>query len=207
MAFAVGGGSCALLLLFDLTLSRRYRMPITAAAWWALRLCFEGAQGVLAIALLKGAAVTIKGIDGPAAWIFVGMVAPRLLRNIRYGDPAAPGFSLDVQDILTRLADPLDRRIDSASAQAEAAANERLVARLQDNGVTPAHIADRVIAVILKRRALDTRTAEVAFIRRTVANAAMAEDRKLRVIVDKARDLNILKTVKGAARRARKARR
>jgi hypothetical protein len=205
MAFLVGGGSCALALFVDLTLSRRYHMPWYSVPWWLLRLILEAGEGMFAILVLKGGtALAARDVYGPGAWVLVGLLAPKLLRRIHYGDPAGPGVSFDIQDLVDRVAGPLNVRIDGASAQSEAASSAKLAHRLEKAGITAADVAERVIAVVRHRHRLETKTAEVRYLRQTVTSME-PEDLKLRLIIDKARELGALRTVKHAAGRRRKS--
>lgn len=204
MPFLVGGGSAAALMLYHLVLSRGFRISLRGSIWWLLILLVEGIQGVLAVLFVTLGAERFHSIEGWPAWVLAGVVAPRVVRKLQYGSPGH-GFALDLQDAFDRIRIPLESRIDSASAEAQSAVDGKLVTKLMSRGVTAQRLADELLLVIRTRKALETKSNDARYIRRTAINADESEEAKLRLMVEAARRLGILATPRRLARRTRPA--
>jgi hypothetical protein len=197
MAFWFGAGAAAFLSAYSLLVVHSYRPTLATAVWWLLRLGIDGLPGGLAALLMPGGA--ILGLDPHVQWIMSGAFAPLLLRQIHFGDPASGGVSVDVRDYYDRLRLPLDNKLDSASATADALADDRLASRIQARGGTPSGLAVRVLATIRTSRALQTRTADADYIR-DISKSAEDEYTRLLVIIAKARELQLIRVVRRYAR-------
>jgi hypothetical protein len=201
MAFVIGGGAAALLLLFELVVAQSFSISFQGVPWWFLRLCIEGAQGALAVLIVKGAALQFASLDDPVYWVLAGLFAPSIIRQIQWGSPGANGFAFDVQDLVDRLTYRIDDRLDGASAQKQSAENRKLVDRLMAGGVSAEELAEEVLAVIRGRKALETRAKDAEYIREMTRSDEL-ERTKLRLIVERARSMGII----GAAKRLARAR-
>lgn len=199
MPFAIGGATSAALLFYTLVVVESYSVPFGALHWWVARLALEGAQGVAAVFAIKVVTPEGHGVDAVGIWILAGLFAPQLVRKIRFGDPAGAGFAIDLQDLFDRLVLPLRDRIDGASAGKQSHADRRLAEKLIASRVTPVELADYLISVIQRRRALETRADAARYIRETSASIDSIETRML-VLIEQARILRILWTVRQFAR-------
>lgn len=200
MPFVIGGLAATLFIAADLKIIRGFRAPPFAWHWWGLRLLIEAAVGALAVVLVKVAALKVSGIDGPASWAIVGMIAPRIVGEVHVGDASGPDrFAIDLDELFDRIRVPLDKRIDAASAQVEVTAHERVVKRLGEARITPEKLADRLKAVALHRTTLDSKALDIAYLQ-DVLGYPISDEEKHRLLVDKSKELNAYRTAKRLSR-------
>lgn len=197
MPYAVGASAAAVALVLNLLVVRDLIFAPSAFIHWVLRIGVDAIQGAMA----GGAAsLEFKGAHDYVGWAVAGLCAPPIARKIRFGRPGSSEFSFEVQDFIDRLTSSLDGEITRASDQLKARIDRRLVNRLIANGITPLRLSEELLAVIRARRVLDTRIRDAEYLRDLVTHND-PEAQKLRLMIERARALSILRTVRYLARR------
>jgi hypothetical protein len=108
-------------------------------------------------------------------------------------------IKVDLKDRLERLSMPLEERVDSTSAAAKAASDRRLTQALARKNVSPEVLADELIAAMQARRALEVKVEDVDYLQ-DVATSKDPAEKRLRVLVAYAREIQLLGTVRQLAR-------
>jgi hypothetical protein len=194
MAFLIGGSSAALFASIDLMLVRRYRLTLGSVPWWSMRLLIDGVQGMAAIVVVEIAAIKVEGLSDPIVWVLAGIFATRLIQGLQYGG-SGQRITFDVKALVDRLTVPLDERIDSASAAGKSASDRSLANALLKNDVTPTKLADELIIAMQARRALSPKVTEVEYLKK-VAGGEQPVEKRMRVLVAYAREIQLLGTVR-----------
>jgi hypothetical protein len=203
MSYAVGAGAAATVLVLNLLVVRELIVPPTAIPYWLLRIGVDALQGAVAGGV---SSLEFKGPHDYAGWAIAGVCAPPLARKLRLGKPGSDEASFELQDFMDRLTSRLDKRILRNSDQLKAQIDRRLVERLIRNGVSPEWLAEELLMIIRARQRLENRLPDARYIRHLVARDD-PDAQKLRLMVERARALEILRTPRYLGRRWRPPRR
>ena len=202
MSFLVGGASAAVLALLDLLVVRRYRLTLRSLHWWGLRLLVDGLQGAVAIVLVHLAALQVAGFSTPVVWVITGAFSTRVIQSLQYSG-GTKGFHIDLRDLFDRLTLPLDDELANSTASAAADSDRRLTEALLKGGVTPGVLASELIATMRARVILSTKWQDGEYLKGTAASN-LSEAERLRILVGRARELQLLGTVKSLIRSTRR---
>lgn len=201
MSFLVGGASASVLALLDLLVVRRYRLTLRSLHWWGLRLFVDGLQGAAAIILVHVAALQVAGFSTPVVWVLTGAFSTKVIQSLQYSG-GTKGFHIDLRNQFDRLTLPLNEELANSTAAANASKDRRLSEALAKGGVTPGLLARELIATMQARVALSTKWEDGEYLKETAANGSSEEER-LRVLVARAREIQLLGTVKSLIRSTR----
>jgi hypothetical protein len=190
LSYAVGAAAATAALILNLLVVRELLVAPAALPYWLLRVGVDAIQGAAAGGI---ASLEFKGVHDYAGWALAGLCAPPLTRKLRFGKPGSDDVSFELQDFVDRLTSSLDERLQRTSDQLKAHINRRLVARLTRNRVSPSWLAEELLAVIRARHKLENRLSDARYIRNVVASKD-PDPQKLRLLVERARALKILRT-------------
>jgi hypothetical protein len=150
------------------------------------------------------AALQVAGFSTPVVWILTGAFSTKVIQSLQYSG-GTQGFHIDLRNLFDRLSLPLNEELANTTAAANASKDRRFAELLLKGAVTPDLLARELIATMRARVALSTKWEDGDYLRRTAANDSSEEER-LRVLVARAREIQLLGTVKSLIRSTRKRR-